>query len=885
MKKIFYSIRKCLAYPRPRSGSRNRALLDFLLAMGIVAYVLTGCGSGSAQKQAQTDTAKEVPRLPDTGRQLADFVPEGWEILDSVMLDFNEDGVSDYVGVLQETELYMTDYNINPADYPRILFAIAGDGAKGYRLDFQNSSLVYGRGGALTAEGTSFTVHTTYGSLLRWSPDDPASRGTHDDTYTFCDGNWRRTASVATYGYGDYITDYSEDDWENGVGIRKRRSSEFAEIEKNYRVEEYEDWESIKYDVVYELSLDEGPLTLEQIEKRSALSPYLVKDWEVKEIISAADVGLLEEKVKLPDEAEASSLYAWDENYVLYAFQNDTDTDKGGWYLAMYSRQDKVLSVLSRETSEIDRLELYKGKAYFTTELVENTTYSMIEDGTEQIAEEEAVVGVRLNRMDLDGTGKETIFEFRHQEAAQKNTKNKIPYLGLGYEISGDEIVAEIYIEGEPHPVYRMKTDGSGREQIGLIPSQSVSAKKADDTVKEVPRLPDTGRQLADFVPEGWEILDSVMLDFNEDGVSDYVGVLGVTPIDMEGYKMCPDYPKILFAVTGDKTAGYRLDFQDINLIRKGELYGEGNNWPLTAAGTSFTTHATGGKGWNWSEDYTYTYNEGIWQLTLSEETYGTGEYIGEYITSYSQNDWESGVGIRKKRGSISGDMEEEWDAEKYDLVYELSLDEPLTLEQAGKRSSRATEQVTDWEVKEIKFAADVELSEDAVRRPDEVYLDYCDENCVLYVFQDGQDMDRRIWYLAMYSWQDKILSVLEGEASEIASPQLYKGKIYFTTKLMENVTYKTIENGKEQITEAEGIVGVSLNRMDLDGAGEETIFEFRYQEPAEKNLENKIPYLALSYEISGDEIVAEVSIEGEPHPVYRIKTDGSGQEKIGQIE
>lgn len=38
-------------------------------------------------------------------------------------------------------------------------------------------------------------------------------------------------------------------------------------------------------------------------------------------------------------------------------------------------------------------------------------------------------------------------------------------------------------------------------------PEQSESESEADDKPKEVPQLPDTGRQLEDFVPEGWEIL------------------------------------------------------------------------------------------------------------------------------------------------------------------------------------------------------------------------------------------------------------------------------------------------------------------------------------------------------------------------------------------
>ncbi len=100
----------------------------------------------------------------------------------------------------------------------------------------------------------------------------------------------------------------------------------------------------------------------------------------------------------------------------------------------------------------------------------------------------------------------------------------------------------------------------------------------------------------------------------------------------------------------------------------------------------------------------------------------------------------------------------------------------------------------------------------------------------------------------------------------------------------MENVTYKTMKDGKEQIVEEEDIVGTRLNRVELDGTGKETVFEYRYPGTEQELIESKVPYLTLSYEISGGEIIIEVYIADEPHPVYRLNTDGSGQKKIGQI-
>lgn len=197
----------------------------------------------------------------------------------------------------------------------------------------------------------------------------------------------------------------------------------------------------------------------------------------------------------------------------------------------------------------------------------------------------------------------------------------------------------------------------------------------------------------------------------------------------------------------------------------KGGVYGD-PYLPLTAEGTSFTTHAYGGSAWRWSERYTYTYREGEWWLASSESTYG----FYDYITDYEKNDWESGIGIRKERGSEFSDMDENMamtengDLEPiaYDLEYEVPLDEQMTLEQAGKRWWLAPERVTDWEVKETIIAADVDIAADRIKPPEETFTDYCDENCLLYTFRADQDTDGSPYYLAMYGWQEMIGQVPE---------------------------------------------------------------------------------------------------------------------------
>nr|WP_300770251.1 hypothetical protein [uncultured Acetatifactor sp.] len=421
----------------------------------------------------------------------------------------------------------------------------------------------------------------------------------------------------------------------------------------------------------------------------------------------------------------------------------------------------------------------------------------------------------------------------------------------------------------------------------GSVPGKAPASGK-ESVPGETPQLPAKASNLAAFAPEGWALIDSVELDFNQDGIPDYVGVLEAAGIEGEEGWTYQDAPRILFAAAGDGAGGYRLDFQDINLIRtraEGGVFGDPYE-PLTAEGASFTTHAYGGSAWRWSEDYTYTYRGGAWYLTASETIYG----YGSYITSYSRDDWDSGKGIRKERSSEFSDMEEnwenwesmeDWDSEKYDLEYQLPLDEPLTLEQAGKRWWLAKDRVTDWEVVSVTCAAGVELSEEQVVRPEEAYLKYCDEDCALYSFSNGES---GLSYLAMYRWEDRTLSVLAQEEDAINQPELYEGKIYYVTDIVEPVRYKTAQDGEEQTAEEEDTVGVRLNRIALEGTGKEPIFTYRYPEEGQEIRESQIPYLALIYEISGGEIIAEVYIGGKPHPFYRMKTDGSGAKKIGQV-
>lgn len=126
---------------------------------------------------------------------------------------------------------------------------------------------------------------------------------------------------------------------------------------------------------------------------------------------------------------------------------------------------------------------------------------------------------------------------------------------------------------------------------------------------------------------------------------------------------------------------------------------------------------------------------------------------------------------------------------------------------------------------------------------------DYNDENGILYIFYDGNSEN------------------------------------YYVTPVIKKTAYKEAENNVEVIKEKEDVVGMVLNRMNPDGTEQEPVFEYSYPKEKQEMSENGMFNLTFQYEISGDEIVAEVSAGyEEPHLFYRMNLDGSGVRLIGQV-
>lgn len=86
---------------------------------------------------------------------------------------------------------------------------------------------------------------------------------------------------------------------------------------------------------------------------------------------------------------------------------------------------------------------------------------------------------------------------------------------------------------------------------------------------------------------------------------------------------------------------------------------------------------------------------------------------------------------------------------------------------------------------------------------------------------------------------------MLAEEESEIDHPQIYNGKIYYSTEIVENVVYRTMQDGKEQMVEEEDTVGIRLNRMELSGPEKKRFLNIVIRKQ-NRNYGEQNPFLAV---------------------------------------
>lgn len=379
-----------------------------------------------------------------------------------------------------------------------------------------------------------------------------------------------------------------------------------------------------------------------------------------------------------------------------------------------------------------------------------------------------------------------------------------------------------------------------------------------------IPALPVSGTVLEDFVCENWFLLDSVTLDFNGDGADDYVGVL-----ERSGEETLW-YPRILFALRSEQDGALSLDFQDIHLIRTALEGGKYDAYqPLTAEGGSFTTHEDGGGQWGWNEAFTYTYQEGQWVLERSERS----ERFVSYLTHWDIDDYQTGIGIRHRNRcdteflSSLAESDDFPENETFDLTYEVALDPMPTLYQTSQRGFWVGDRIGALSYDHVTAAEGIELPPGFCWSEKSPYFSYIDENTILDTFRLDPDSP---FFMVVYDRNTRALHVAaQFEDGGMDSAKMYKGMIYYSRNLPKDPAAQSAPT--------------RLMRMNPDGTGVQVVFETQ-NVPAEGQSFEFLTHPILNYEITGDEILVEVYLDKQPHPIYRMGLDGSDLQLIGTL-
>ncbi len=152
-------------------------------------------------------------------------------------------------------------------------------------------------------------------------------------------------------------------------------------------------------------------------------------------------------------------------------------------------------------------------------------------------------------------------------------------------------------------------------------------------------------KNLTEFIPTGWEILDSVSFDYNNDLLLDYVVI--IETIENIAYKKSwgnvememDDKPRILFILKGTKN-GFTLDCQANELILtsgQGGMMGDPYQG-LYVSGNQLCTSFGGGSRDKWNLSHCFIHKNNNWILRSTETSGGHAELM--YHMNY---DFETG--------------------------------------------------------------------------------------------------------------------------------------------------------------------------------------------------------------------------------------------------
>lgn len=381
-----------------------------------------------------------LPKFPDKIKTKDEILPKGWKMLDILENDFNSDGLSDIVGVIEHPY-------IENEIYPRIIFVYMNNG-NGYNRNMVNQYLIRNRdeGGVmgdpyqpLTAKKNTFTTHTFGGSGWKWN---------ENYTFNYINGKWFLLYQEYIGGYGPFETSYLYDDYKIGVG--KRRYTEESPEKENPRKLEFT------------VKLDKPPLLTDFAYNNcnnERIKAPVIKSFGYNE-------GVPHFEGDMPPLNPSSVSYE-NKDYVVYKINQSEKIA----FLGVYNYAKNHLQVIARYSIYDNNIsdfscKIYKNRLYFQEEITK-----MVNVRTNgEIKKRSEIVGVQLVSMNLDGSDKKVVFK-AYQSKYKENEiiDDDLDYMTLDYEIIGDEIIVEVY-GGNVFPYYRMNLDGGNRKLIGSVP-------------------------------------------------------------------------------------------------------------------------------------------------------------------------------------------------------------------------------------------------------------------------------------------------------------------------------------------------------------------------------------------------------------------------------
>lgn len=368
-----------------------------------------------------------------------------------------------------------------------------------------------------------------------------------------------------------------------------------------------------------------------------------------------------------------------------------------------------------------------------------------------------------------------------------------------------------------------------------------VDEVNTEEIIEEV-HLIEKGDDLEAFIPTGWMLLDSITLDFNEDGLEDIVGVL-----DMENQE---GTPRILFALE-NKSDHYKLSFENRNIVRTshGALY-EDPYFPLTTDGKSFTLNEEGGTSWWWELAQTFEYKD-QWYLTKYEHI--KTNYSYEPLIVFKKiADYKSGTVTFGYNSKSFKDIEERnGQSEPYDLSFELKTGEPPALVDYAAGTYWATKFLSPFEIEMI--SSDYQI-EDEILSDLHKHIENMDTEFAL-----GKKIIDDVEHLILYNRKTHNALVLDSKENPT-------DKSYGTMRRLGNSVYYT-----KYETDGHAV----LYKTDLNGDIKETLGEWTADD---------FKFFYVGFQFYNDQILIYTTIDNMNY-YETMNLDGSEKKKLGEVK